>query len=113
MPTAAPGTISGRARTGKGLGIKHAVIMVTGGKLTQPLYATTNQFGYYKFEDLPVGQTYLLQISSGRHTFENSSRLVNLGESLTNEDFVTTSRVVISSDNRRSKVPKRRIIDKQ
>lgn len=86
--TAAEGTITGRARTENGRGIKHAVIMLTGGNLESPIYATTNQFGYYQFEDVGVGQSYVLQINSGRYSFQNSSRVINLGDSLTDEDFI-------------------------
>lgn len=87
-PTAAPGTISGRARTSSGRGVKHAVVMLTGGSLFEPIYATTNQFGNYQFQDVLVGQSYVLQIMSGRVTFQNPSRVINLGDSITNEDFI-------------------------
>lgn len=98
-PTAAAGIISGRARTSSGRGVKHAVIMLTGGNLQEPIYATTNQFGNYRFEDIAVGQTYVLQILSGRYTFQNPSMLVNLDESLTNADFI-----VSSGDSGKSKI---------
>lgn len=89
--TAAPGTITGRARTSNGRGIKHAVIMLTGGNLESPIYATTNQFGYYQFQDVGVGQSYALQINSGRYSFQNSSRVINLDDNLTDEDFIADS----------------------
>lgn len=87
-PTAALGTISGRARTADGFGVKQAVIMLSGGSLDEPVYATTNQFGYYNFEDIPVGQSYVLQITSGRYIFQNPSRVINLDESIRDEDFI-------------------------
>ncbi len=90
-PTAALGTISGRVRTSGGLGIKHAVMMLTGGNLQEPIYATTNQFGNYKFEDVGVGQDYVLQIMSGRYMFKNPSRVISLSESISNADFVGES----------------------
>ncbi len=87
-PTAADGTIQGRARTSSGRGIKHAVVMLTGGNLPEAIYATTNQFGNYQFQDVGVGQTYVLQIMSGRYTFQNPSRIVNLDDSISDADFI-------------------------
>ncbi len=101
--TAAAGTISGRARTANGRGVKHAVIMLTGGGLEEPIYATTNQFGYYQFQDVGVGQSYILQISSGRYSFQNSSRVINLGDSLADEDFIADSPDVNSGRSTESK----------
>lgn len=89
-PTAAGGTITGRALTSTGQGLKYVVVMLTGGNLSEPIYATTNNFGNYKFEDIAVGQTYVLQANSGRYTFENSSRLINLDDSITNADFIVS-----------------------
>lgn len=87
-PTAAPGTIQGRAVRGNGRGVKHAVIMLTGGDLGETIYATTNQFGYYQFQDIGVGQTYVMQITSRRYTFQSPTRVINLDDSITDEDFI-------------------------
>ncbi len=87
-PTAALGSITGRARYANGNGIKKAVVMLSGGNLNEPVYATTNQFGYYQFADVEVGESYVLQIMSGRYIFQNPSRLISLDESITDQDFI-------------------------
>jgi hypothetical protein len=91
VTTAIEGEISGRTRTKQGRGIKHIVIMLSGGDLPEPLYATTNQFGNYQFENLPVGEIYVLQALSSRHRLENSSRVINLLDNIFNEDFIVTT----------------------
>ncbi len=48
--------------------------------------ARTNQFGYYKFEDLQVGQTYTFGIKSRRCRFD--TQVVNLEEQLDNFNFI-------------------------
>jgi hypothetical protein len=79
--------------------------MLTGGELEEPIYATTNQFGYYRFEDIQVGQSYVLHASSGRYKFENPTRLINLDDSITDADFISESGEVVNS---RTLVPRSR-----
>jgi hypothetical protein len=37
---------------------------------------------------LPVGETYVVTVISKRYTFANPSRVINLLESVTDENFV-------------------------
>ena len=66
--TAASGTVAGRVKNIKGSGLKFVTVMITGGGLPEPLYATTNNFGKYQFEDIPLGDDYVLQVFSRRYT---------------------------------------------
>lgn len=89
VPTTAAGaTISGRVTDATGRGIARARLVLTGGPFAQPVYATTNPFGYYSFSDLPAGNAYVVTVSSKRYAFEQPARLVNLGEDLTEINFV-------------------------
>jgi hypothetical protein len=86
-PTAANASISGRITTAQGNGIRNVIISLTtpnGGIIS----TRTGTFGYYRFEDLPVGETYILSVSSKRYTFANPTRIISLQEDLTDEDFV-------------------------
>jgi hypothetical protein len=85
--TAANAEISGRLVTANGAGISNATVMLTGGDLTQPVYVRTGSFGYYRFTDLTVGQIYVVTVSSKRFTFANPTRVVNLFDSVTDENF--------------------------
>ena len=59
-PTAANVSIGGRALTANGQGISRAVISMTEASGNQR-FALTNSFGYYRFADVPAGQTYILR----------------------------------------------------
>jgi len=87
-PTAASAVIGGRITTTRGRGISYVTIMLSGGNLEDPIYATTGTFGYYQFPELATGETYILQVFSRRFTFEPSSRVVNLNNNFTDADFV-------------------------
>ena len=89
--TASGATISGRVTTSRGRGLKHVVVMLAGGDLDEPIYATTNQFGRYQFEDISVGNSYVLTVFSRRYTFTQSSRVINFNSSFTDADFVSDS----------------------
>ncbi|MEQ1762693.1 MAG: proprotein convertase P-domain-containing protein [Pyrinomonadaceae bacterium] len=88
--TAAKVSVSGRAVTPSGQAISNALLTLTGGDLTQPRYAKTNVFGYYKIDDLAVGQFYVLTIEARRHTFANPTQAINLDGDVAGLDFVST-----------------------
>ncbi len=99
--TAALGSIQGRARTADGSGLIFVVAMLTGGSLPGPIYATTNHFGHYSFESIPVGESYVLQVISARYVFKTPSRVINLKQSVTGVDFVgegIVTQAIISDD---------------
>jgi hypothetical protein len=90
-PSAAQGEISGRLLTAKGEGIRNASVTIQGGFLTAPVTVQSTTFGYYKFSGLAVGQTYVLTVNGKRYRFANPSRVINLQDSLTDEDFIANS----------------------
>jgi len=87
-PTAAGVSLGGRVLTADGRGVQNARIVVTGGALSEPRYAVTGTFGYYHFEDLPAGQTYVVTINSKRFTFASPSRVVNVTDNVADIDFI-------------------------
>ena len=86
-PTAAPASISGQVTMTSGRGISKVRIMLSGGDLEYPIFARTNSFGYYKFENLPAGETYILEVTSRRYTFANPTLVVNLQDNLSETNF--------------------------
>ncbi len=87
VTTAASANIGGRITGTNGRGIKNVRIMLTGGSLTEPIYATSTSFGYYRFPEVTVGETYVLQVFSKNYIFNSSSIVVNLIEDLTEANF--------------------------
>jgi len=86
-PTAAGVTISGKAVTASGKGIKNATVYLTDqeGNIRS---AVTGSFGNYTFENVPSGADYVLTIVGKRVIFSNPTRILNVQSEISNEDFV-------------------------
>lgn len=85
--TAADVTLAGRAVNANGRGIGGARLTLIGGS-GEVRTATTNPFGYYRFDGLEAGDTAVVSISSKRHRFSNSVQTVNLSDSALDVNFV-------------------------
>lgn len=89
-PTAAGVSVSGRVMTATGNGISK--VRVT---LSSPSGATvtalTNAFGYYSFEEVATGQTYVISVSSKGYHFNEPVRVVNVGDTISGLDFVANT----------------------
>jgi hypothetical protein len=88
-PTIANAGITGRVTTANGRPIRNTTLAVSGGNLSEPKFARTNSFGYYRFQDLEVGQTYVVSLAAKRYSFANPMRVITLNEDLTGENFVS------------------------
>jgi alpha-tubulin suppressor-like RCC1 family protein len=86
-PTAALVSISGRVLTPDGQGVRNAQVKLTGagGAIR---FATTGTFGYFRFEEIEAGQTYMLEIISRRFTFANPVRVLSVADEVTDADFI-------------------------
>ena len=87
VPTAANVSVGGRVLTSEGLGISRAAVTLTDGE-GRVRSATTNSFGYYNFDEIPAGETYVLTVNNKRYLFPDSPRVVSVQENLANVDFV-------------------------
>jgi hypothetical protein len=47
----------------------------------------TNTFGYYRFEDVPVGQTIIFDVRAKRYSFTQPTQVVSLSEETINVNF--------------------------
>ena len=86
-PTAAQASISGRVTTADGLGIRNAEMVLTGNSLTEPMRVTTSSFGYFSFEGLATGETYVLTVNSRRFTFQAPSQVISLVDNAAEINF--------------------------
>ncbi len=86
--TAAPANVSGRIATADGRGISRVIVTLTdqNGVVRR---TTSSAFGYYRFEDVGVGETYVLTVASKRYTFAQPSRIVTVQEDVGDADFVS------------------------
>lgn len=89
-PTAAGVSISGRVTTSDGRGIRNARLILVNSSGERSV-ARTGPFGYFRFEDVSVGEIYVLTIYSKRFIFAEPSRIITLNEDLTDVNFVGDS----------------------
>jgi hypothetical protein len=76
--------------TADGRGISGALLTLTGGE--QPLMVLTSPFGYYQFEGLLAGRTYLVEISSKRYQFAEPARVITVNDNVTDLDFISSGK---------------------
>jgi Tol biopolymer transport system component len=86
-PTSASVSVGGRVSNANGRGVYNARVSLTnsnGGTLT----ALTSPFGYYRFDEIPVGETYFISVSHKRYQF-NPQAITVLVE-IQNVDFTAS-----------------------
>ncbi len=85
-PTAATVQISGRVTTAKGIGIGKAAISLTDSSgAVREVY--TNQSGFYQFDDVQAGETYILDVRHKRYQFVGGSSLLSVNEETSGLNF--------------------------
>ncbi len=87
-PLAAGAIVGGRVRSANGRGIGRVTVTLSGGALAEPMRVITSPFGYYRFDDVPAGQSYIISVAAKRYFFANPTRVVTVLDELAGEDFV-------------------------
>ncbi len=87
-PTGASVTVAGRVVSASGRRINRARVLVTmpNGETET---VTTNTFGYFRFNEIPVGGTYIFSVEHTRYVF--NPQVLNLTDSVGNLDFTALS----------------------
>jgi hypothetical protein len=85
-PTAAPVSISGRVLTAAGRGIRNAALTLTAadGSIRS---TRSNTFGYYRFDSVVAGETYVVGVAAKGYTFAQPTRVVAVFDQITDLDF--------------------------
>ncbi len=84
-PTAANAGISGRVVTSTGRGISQAMITLVDSE-GSVVAVRSNQFGYFSFEDIAVGQSYTIQTFAKGYSF--APQILNLDEDITGLNII-------------------------
>jgi len=84
-PTAASVTIGGRVTALLRRGVSNARVTLTNFN-GETRYAMTNPFGYYRFDEVEVGATYILEIRHKRYQF--APQVISVSEENENLNFV-------------------------
>ena len=77
--------VSGRVVDSKGQGIVRASVTLTGANGI-PRTARTNTFGYYRFDNVEVGDSYVLQATAKGYTF--APRVVTVQDEVADADII-------------------------
>jgi uncharacterized delta-60 repeat protein len=85
-PTAAAVTVGGQVLTTNGQGVYRARISLINSR-GETRYANTNQFGFYRFNDVPAGETYILSAQSKQHSFAPPTLILFVGDELADVNF--------------------------
>lgn len=90
-PTTAQASVGGRAMTENGRGIANAEITLTDadGAIRT---ARTNSFGYFSFEEVSAGRTYILRVVSKKHVFAEPVRVLSVQQAITDIEFIAADR---------------------
>lgn len=87
IPTASNAFVEGRVLSATGSGVSRAIVRMvdSNGNVRT---TTTTVFGYYRFEDVQTGETYVMTVSAKGRTFP--SRVVNVNDDIGELNFVET-----------------------
>lgn len=68
-PTAAATTVGGRVTNILGVGIPNAIVTITNAAIGEAKTIRTSPFGYYQFDNVTVGEAYILTVSHKSYSF--------------------------------------------
>ncbi len=88
-PTAALVSVGGRVATPAGQGIGATALTMTAGN-GDVRQTISNAFGYYRFDGVEAGQTYILAVRSKRFEFVSPIRFISVDSDITDADFISS-----------------------
>ncbi|MDQ4121947.1 MAG: carboxypeptidase regulatory-like domain-containing protein [Acidobacteriota bacterium] len=87
MPTAASVSVSGRVMNAAGRGLRGVKVVLSGANGEQKT-VLTNSFGYYRFADVSAGATYVINVFSKKHTFNQPTHTHLIQGETAGVDFI-------------------------
>lgn len=95
-PTSANTSVAGRVTDVFGSGLRNVSVALTNSQ-GATVYAKTNNFGRYSFNEVAAGQLYTVGVLSKRYTFGVSSQVVSVQEAVENVDFTANENSIGNS----------------
>ncbi|MEZ5426657.1 MAG: hypothetical protein R2747_10355 [Pyrinomonadaceae bacterium] len=86
-PTAAEVSVGGRVSSPGGWGVVNALVLLTD-PAGQTRSVRTNPFGYYRFDEVPVGEIYILTVRHKQYVF--TPQIVLVTEGIKDLDFIAS-----------------------
>jgi Pectate lyase superfamily protein/Carboxypeptidase regulatory-like domain len=87
-PTAANTTVSGRVTNAHGRGLRNIRVVLQNAATGESRSVSSNSFGQYSFDNVTVGVTYTLSVSSKKYSFTNSVRVISVLDEITDANFI-------------------------
>lgn len=87
VPSAATVSVSGKISTAEGNGIRNVIVTLIAPN-GEVLSTRTSSFGYFRFDEIPVGETYVISVTSKRFTFKQPTQILTVNEELTDVNFI-------------------------
>lgn len=81
-PTAAGVSIGGRVIGIGGEGLRNISVTLSGGNLFVPRRTRTGSFGYFAFDDVPAGHTYLVTVENKKYGFAQGTQIFSVVDSV-------------------------------
>jgi len=88
--TAASVSVGGRVMTASGRGIRNVSVALTDSNRNTRMAVSTS-FGYYRFEDVAAGETYIISARGKRYTFIQPTQVLNINEDTEDVNFIANS----------------------
>lgn len=85
-PALASATVSGRVFTPNGNGLANAFLTLTDSSGNSRVLQTS-PFGYYRFVNVPTGNTYTISVTSKRFTFPNPPPMITVNDNISDLNF--------------------------
>jgi len=85
-PSATTVSVGGRVQTSNGLGIFKARVSITD-QNGNTRSALTSAFGYFNFDDVEAGQSYIVSVQSKQHQFQNPTQVIFVGDQISDLIF--------------------------
>ncbi|MEJ7862157.1 MAG: carboxypeptidase regulatory-like domain-containing protein, partial [Pyrinomonadaceae bacterium] len=86
-PTAAAVSVSGRVQTAQGRGIGNVRLTMTDQSGNMRTTSSTS-FGYFRFENVAAGETYIITARGKRFTFSQPSQVLNVNDDTDEINFI-------------------------
>jgi hypothetical protein len=95
--TAATVSVGGRVKTSTGRGIRNVVITMTDSQ-GNIRTARTTSFGYYRFEEVAAGETYIFMATGKRFSFGQNTQVHSIIEDISDINFIANDQSVITTN---------------
>lgn len=89
-PSAGGSNVGGRVTRADGMGLGSVSVVLQNPLTGERRTTLSSPFGYYYFEDVPTGESYVVSVASHNYTFLVSTRFFTLFDSVAGIDFVAS-----------------------